>query len=364
MNSSWMRKLVGLIIALSALFAALPVFAQTGGLTGSCKGDDGKPLAGYTIVIERQEIKWSSKVKTNKKGEYTYIGLAPGNYKLTLTDPQGRQVFNISHHVGIGDPTPVDFDMAKEKVLAQKEQQANPEYQKKLEEQAKEQKQFTGLKQIFDQGQQLYDQKKYEEAAATFEKALPLAKEKNVPIVLSRLGETYSRAAGAATDRDTQTKDREKALDYYQKAIAANPSDASLHNNLGSLYADMGKISEAQAEFQKSAELNPAGAGRVYYNLGVVMYNKGKMDEAATALKKATELDPNFPDAYYLEAQTLLSKATTGADGKVIPAPGTVEALQTYLKLDPNGKWSQAAKDSLNLLTGKVETEYKKKKKG
>lgn len=356
MSLSWTRRLVGLVVVSAALFAAVPAFAQLGGVEGKCTGQDGKLLVGYTVLIERQEIKWSGKTKTNKKGEFVYIGLPPGMYKLTLEDPTGRAVFFVTHHVGIGEPTEINFDLAKEMAAAKKEAMANPEYQKQVQEQAKQQKEFTSLKQIFDEGQSLYSQQKYAEAAAMFEKAIPLAKDKNLLVVLMRLGDSYREA-----------KQYDKALDYYQKAIAMDPSNADLHNNMGSIYADTGKIEEAQAEFQKAAELNPAGAGKVYYNLGVVMYNKGKMDEAATALKKSVELDPNFADAYYLEAQALIGKAKLGPDGKIEPVPGTVEALQQYLKLEPNGKWASSAQQTLQLLQGKVDTTYqapKKKKKG
>ncbi len=352
MSLSWTRRLVGLAVAFVALITAVPLFAQTGGVTGKCTGQEGKPLAGYTIALERTEVRWTSHTKTNKKGEYIYIGLAPGEYKLTLEDPSGKQMYTITRHVGIGDPTEINFDMAKEMEYAKKQMEANPEYQKKMAEQAKDQKEFTGLKQIFDEGTRLYDAQQYAEAAAMYEKALPMAKEKNVPIVLSRLADSYREA-----------KEYNKALETYQKAIALQPNDANLHNNLGSLYAEMGKTDEAQAEFQKAAELNPAGAGKMYYNLGVVMYNKGKMDESEAALKKSIEIDPSFPDAYYLEAQALLGKATLGADGKVQPVPGTVEALQKYLELAPNGKFAGAAKQSLDLLQGSVQTSYSKKKK-
>ena len=350
-SSIWRR--LGVALALAALVATVPVFAQTGGLTGKCTDENGQALAGYTILVERTDIKWSNKAKTNKKGEYTYIGLAPANYKVTLIDPSGRTVFYISHHVGIGDPTQVDFDMAKEKTLAQKEQQSNPETQKKLLQDAKDQKEFSSLKQYFDQGAALYDQQKYAEAAAMYEQAVPLAKDKNLPAVLARLAESYQHS-----------KQYDKAAETYLKVIELTPNDANLHNNLGSLYADMGKTEQAEAEFSKAAGLDPANAGRFYYNLGVTMYNKGKMDEATDALKKATAANPNFADAYYLEAQALLGKASMTPDGKVIPVPGTIEALQSYLKLEPNGKWAQAAKDSLDLLGGKVQTEYKNKKKG
>ena len=93
-----------------------------------------------------------------------------------------------------------------------------------------------------------------------------------------------------------------------------------------------------------------------------LMWNR-RLDEAEALARRAIELDPNFPDAYYLEAQALLGKATLGSDGKVQPVPGTVEALQKYLELDPNGKFAGAAKQSLELLKGSVQTSYSKKKK-
>ena len=158
-------------------------------------------------------------------------------------------------------------------------------------------------------------------------------------------------------------QDQQKAIDNYQKAIQLAPNDAALHNNLGSVYADMGKVAEAQAEFQKAADLNPAGASGYYYNLGVVMVNQGKMDDAAVALKKATDLDPNNANAFYWYGMALLGKAETKPDGTVVPVPGTVEAFQNYLKLQPNGQWAQAAQASIDQLKATVPTEYKAQKK-
>ena len=351
----WMRRssLLGLFVTLGSLVVVAPVFAQTGGLTGKVTLQDGSPCVKCTVQIDRQEIKGNYHVQTNKKGEFVYVGLPIGNYKITFLDPNGRQLFNFGgKHVGMGDPTDASLDMAKEMATAKKEQQASPEAQKQLQEEAKEQKQFAGLKQLFDQGNTLYDQKQYEQAAAVFEQAAALAKDKNLIAILSREADSYHKA-----------RMNDKAVDAYQKAIAAAPSDPNLHNNLGSVYADMGKVPEAQQEFQKSAELDPANASRAYFNLGVVMYNKGKMDEAADALKKSVGLDPKYADAYFLEAQALMGKASMTPNGKVVAAPGTVEALQNYLKLDPNGKYATTAQAMLQTLQGQVETEVKVKKK-
>ena len=358
MSSSWTRRVMGVAIAFATFFVCLPAFAQTGGLTGKCTGQDGKPLVGYVIRVERTDIHWSNKTKTNKKGEYVYIGLAPGVYKVTVVGPDGKDIYYEQQRVGVGDPTEVNLDLSKAMQEAQKTQAANPEYQK----QVAEQKQTASLKQMFEEGRVLCAQKQYVEAAAIFEKALPLAKDKNLTIVIGQLADTWAKAAGIETNPDTRKQDQAKALDYYQKDLQADPNDASLHNNLGSLYADMGKSEDAAAEFKKAADLDPLHASGYYYNLGAIMVNKGQMNAAAEALKKATDLDPTNANAWYWYGTALMGKATVKPDGSMEPAPGTVEAFQTYLKLQPNGPNAATAQASIDALSGKARLEYKSKK--
>ncbi|MBZ5515939.1 MAG: tetratricopeptide repeat protein [Acidobacteriia bacterium] len=278
MSFSMMRKAMGALVVATVVISLEPAFAQNGGLTGKCVGEDGKPLVGYNVMIERQEVKGVFNVKTDKKGEYIRIGLPIGPYKVTLQDPNGHDVFFLITHVSFGDNTECNFDLAKERAFQkqqkEKEIAANPELKKRQEEQEKETKQFTGLKQIFDQGNVLLAEQKYPEAAQMFEQALPLAKDKNVPVVLGKLGESYQKA-----------RQYPKAAEDYEKAVALRPDEPTFHNNLGSVYAEMGKTAEAAAEFKKAAELDPAQASRYYYNYGAVMYNQGKMDDAAAAQK-------------------------------------------------------------------------------
>ncbi|HTV56794.1 MAG TPA: carboxypeptidase-like regulatory domain-containing protein, partial [Terriglobia bacterium] len=155
-----------------ALFAAAaPLMAQTGGVTGTAKGTDGKKLAGYPIIIQRMDIKSTYKTKTNKHGSFVYIGLPIANYKVTLEDPSGHPLTYVEKNVGMGDPTEVDFDLSKMQGMAQHL------------EALKEQKQNQALMQAFNQANAQFQQKNYEAAAAGFEKAVPLASGKNVGVV-------------------------------------------------------------------------------------------------------------------------------------------------------------------------------------
>jgi tetratricopeptide (TPR) repeat protein len=360
MSRIW--RWAGLTLMLVAWAGVRPSSAQTGGLTGKTIQLDGTPCVKCTIQIDRTSIKGHYETKTDKKGTYVYVGLPTDVYKVTLVDPNGKSLFYLSQRVEIGDPTELDFDLPKEMARQQQERQqeiqSNPELKKQQEEQEKAKQQFTSLKQLFDQGVALEGQKQFAEAAAMFQKAEPLAKDKNLLAVLEHEAESFHGA-----------KNNDQAVAVYQKLIGMDPTSAEYHNNLGSIYADIGKGPEAQAEFAKAAQLDPAGASKYYFNLGAVMMNGGKMDEAAAAFKKATDADPTYADAWFMQGQALMGKASMGPDGKIVPAPGTAEALQTYLKLAPSGPHAADAQGMLQSIQGSVQTEFKvakpaKKKKG
>jgi hypothetical protein len=45
-------------------------------------------------------------------------------------------------------------------------------------------------------------------------------------------------------------------------------------------------------------------------------------------------------------------------DGKVIPAPGTKEALSKYLELKPTGPFAESAKGALASMDATITTQY------
>lgn len=357
MSLNGMNKIAGWVVGLTLVLGCAPAWAQTGGLEGRCTDENGQPLVGYTVLIERQEVKGVYKTKTNKKGEYMHIGLPIGNYKVTLQNPAGQMVAGLGTKVGSAENATLNFDIAKEKKIAAAEQQKrieeDPALKKRMEEQAKEQKEYTGLKGLFDQSLVLMNEQRYAEAVPLLEQALPLAKGNNLPAVLGRLAEAYHKA-----------KMYDKALETYQKAIEVNPTEAAYYNNMGNVYAAMGKNDEAAAAFKKAAEVDPTRASSYYYNYGAVMYNLGKMDEAVAAFQKSVQVNPDYAEGHYMLGRSLMAKLDMDpATGKVIAAPGTIEALETYLKLEPQGSHVAEVQSMLQSVQGSVETSFSKKKK-
>ena len=84
----------------------------------------------------------------------------------------------------------------------------------------------------------------------------------------------------------------------------------------------------------------------------------GNYGQAEETFKQAIAADPAYADAHYQYGVALMAKATTTADGKVVPPPGTAEAFQKYLELKPDGRDAEAAKGMLAAIGSSVSTNY------
>jgi tetratricopeptide (TPR) repeat protein len=211
------------------------------------------------------------------------------------------------------------------------------------------------LNDAFSQGMTALDAKQYPQAITAFEKASEAGP--NQPAVWANLAEAHISLSASKTGADFDAE-VQKGIDAYNKAIALKPDDVNVHTNYARALALSKKFPEAQAEADKIAQISPGAAGKAYYNLGATLSNIGQSEPAAAAFKKAMEA--NYADAYYQYGLYLAGKAQVDtATGKIVPAPGTVEAFQKYLELAPAGAYAQPAKDMIATLGATVDTNYK-----
>src|SRR5882724_54711 len=142
------RCSVLILAVLATAFFVPQVSAQTGTVKGTCKGMDGKPLAGATVEFTGLESGRKYTLKTNNKGEYFSLGVAPGSYNIVLSQ-DGKEIFRFNKVPINSDENVNDFDLKKE-------QAAGPagmseEDKKKLAEQeAKQNKERLDVKSLND----------------------------------------------------------------------------------------------------------------------------------------------------------------------------------------------------------------------
>ena len=366
MKTFWM--VMGLALIAGTLMAGLTTAAYAQGgfgvVSGTVLDQTGKPYPGVEIIAKNIESGQTFDAKTDGKGHYSIAGMAGGTYSIDLKD-KDKTIYQTGFKL-TGGTSPI-FDVNLKDIM-EKDKGANAEAEaKRLEAE----KAFQGLKAHYDAGLQAIDtmkaaqaelakipkdqkdqqapvQEKINAAGSTAVTELTAAQQLMKPddpnraIVLSRMGEAY----------ESMSKWQE-AADTYQQSIAMKPEVAANYNNLGNDMAKLGKVDEARAAYQKYVDLNPADGALAWRNFGIVLYQANRMKEAIEPLQKALALDPKSAQAWYLLGVALVNTMEFKTEGdKITPVmqPGTIEAYQKAIDLDPNGPIGAQAKQGLEQL--------------
>lgn len=358
------RHLLAVPLLVLLLAMSVPAtFAQASGtVKGVCKDTNGQPIVDATVTYVSSETGHKYTLKTNKKGEFFSLGIAPGKYTVTLSK-NNQELFHYNNvSVTLDEEGNVlNFDLQKEQAQGAgltpeqlKQQQAEKE---KI---AKENANIKGLNDKLAASRAAMQAGNYEQAIQGMTEAAQA--DPNRDLIWFTLGEAYAGQAKktAATDRTAAKAQYQQAVDAYQKAIAIKPM-ADYYNNLAQAQAGAGQIDEAIKSYQQAAQMDPTRAAMFDFNMGAVETNAGKVDEAIDTFKKVISIDPNRADAYYWLGVNMIGKATLKGDKMVAP-DGTAEAFNKYLELAPNGPYAQPAKDMLASIGASVETSFGKKK--
>jgi tetratricopeptide (TPR) repeat protein len=297
-----------------------PATAQTTGmLRGKVVDAGGEPIPAASVTIEYKDgIARTYKVTTNKKGEYTQIGLAPGNYKVTAEKAKvGIQAFEA--RVRLGETVEVNFKLAPGGTGPSKEDVAKS----------------AAIKKVFEEGVALSRSGDDDGAIAKFAEAI---------VIVPACADCYYNIGYA----HSQKKDWAKAEEAFKKSIDLKPDYVEAYNGLAQIYNAQKKFDEAQAASQKAAALAMAGgvaggAGGVdaLYNVGVTSWNAGKAEEAKKAFEEALKLDPKHANSHYQLAMCFINL------GKL---PEAVVEFEAYLQSAPDGQYAAQVKAMLTQL--------------
>lgn len=94
--------------------------------------------------------------------------------------------------------------------------------------------------------------------------------------------------------------DKSKAVAYIKKAIEIDEKNSDARMNLASVYVDLKRYKEANAEYQKVLkDLVYEKQQRTHYNLGILALKTNKANEAIKHFEKSVEVDENYCPAHY-----------------------------------------------------------------
>jgi tetratricopeptide (TPR) repeat protein len=300
--------------ALVAMAMTLPAAAQsTGMVRGVVKDAAGKPVEGAKVVVEAEGNNRRFETKSDKKGEFVQIGLAPGQYKVTAEKDKV-----------VSAPSPVNVRIsggAPLTLVLGAGGGASPEVAAKNAE----------LKKSFEEGVAASRAGNHDEAIAKFTHAAEL----NATCYDCYYNIAYS---------ETQKKDFDKAEAAYKKAIELKPDYSEAYSGLANVYNMQRKFEEAATASAKAMELGSASAGGgggnpdAMFNQGVILWNAGKIAEAKKQFEATIAAKPDHAEAHYQLGMALVNEGNLAAAGA---------EFEKYVQIAPNGPNAATAKGIL-----------------
>lgn len=384
--------LVAMLGVLVLALAALPSWAQT--VSAQVEGtvtEGSKPLPNVQVTLTNKGTGRVFKMKTDKNGKFTAVGVPYGDYEVEVTSSSGEKLYHQKNgsvapsETSASSIMKIDINETKSNASGQGGQsvqgapsgqgqqgasgQQQPKYTKEqIEEIKKQNEKATNTNALIKEALDAMNAKNWQAAQGPLQQLI--AVDPTNWQYQSALGDTYlnlgqfDQAAESyekgiqAAEANTAVDPRNPATDPAKKKVG----EAKMLTNLGNAYMKLHKNKEAVDSFTKAASMDP-NPSIAYFNLCATQYNTGNVEGALDACDKAIAADPNKADAYFIKGSLLIAGSKTEADGKVVAPPGTAEALNKYLELQPDGAHAADVKQMLAYIGSKVETTYKKKGK-
>ena len=127
------------------------------------------------------------------------------------------------------------------------------------------------------------------------------------------LGNAYNQMADTQTAAELRQNYLSKAVDAYLQAIKLNPNNDAAFTNLATVYYKTGQFDEAQKRVEEALKLNPTDATS-HYVLGTIYVQRDPqqyadaLDKAQAEFEAAVKSDPKLGAAYIGLANVYLAK--------------------------------------------------------
>ncbi|MGB7442146.1 MAG: tetratricopeptide repeat protein [Coleofasciculaceae cyanobacterium] len=206
-------------------------------------------------------------------------------------------------------------------------------------------------------GYSLYQLGQYEEALASYEKALEIKPDLheawyNRGVALYKLGRyeeaiaSYEKALEIKPDNYAAWNNKgnalgelgryEEAIASYERALEIKPDNYAAWNNRGNALGELGHYEEEIASYERALEIKPDD-DTAWYNKGIALSELGRDEEAIASYEKALQFKPDDDAAWYNKAccYALQNQIDLG-----------LENLQKAINLNPEENREMAKTDS------------------
>lgn len=279
-----------------------------GRISGTVTDETGQALEDVLIVVESYKTKKKLEGLSDKKGHFAVAGMGSGFWRVTAI----KKGYSSSY---------VDMNVSQLR--------RNPPITFTL-------KRMTGYAalmadeesfQLFDKGNSLMKEEKYDEALQVFEEFLTkypeiyqahlnigscyLKKgeldkaEAEFKLVLDKTIETQGdykkdtattlRALTGLGELFIRKEDFETAQKYFSQALDVSPEDEVAAYNVGEVFFSHQKIDDAIKYFELAIKIKKEWS-KPYLKLGYAYLNKGDFEKSLEFFRKFIEIDPDNPE--------------------------------------------------------------------
>jgi len=305
-----MKKVVLIVsvILLASIFLAAQDYKGKARVMGFVTDEQGKPIEGVRVKLFCIKANEGLELKTDKEGKWVGAWLRGGAWNLDL-DKIGYEPKRISLNLNEGTKNPdVVLSLKKIEGLVVSDD----------------------IKGQLAKGNDLYDQKKYDEALVVFQDII--TKYPDIYPIYRSIGNCYF----------SQEK-YDLAEQNYMKVLEKDPKNVPAILMIGSCYTNRGDAAKA-LEWYGKVDFEKIDDPVVLYNLGTNYYNSSKYEDALKCYLKAVEKQKDFTDGLYQLGLTYTNLQKTAE---------AIAAFESYLKIDPDSARAAQVKTFLEYLRKK-----------
>ncbi|MDH4219712.1 MAG: tetratricopeptide repeat protein [Candidatus Aminicenantes bacterium] len=309
----WKKCLNLCLLVLFVLSLTVPLsFAQEqtgkGRINGIVVDEKGQPVEGALILVESLKTQTKFQGSSDESGHFAVAGMGTGYWRI-IASKKGYTSSSINMNIRqLTKNPPITFTLKKMTGFAAL---------------MADEESF----QLFDKGNLLIEEEKYDEALGVFDEfktkypeiyqvhlnigTCYLKKgdldraEAEFKLVLDKTLETHGdykadtatslRAFTGLGELYIQKGDFEKGQEHFAQAVEISPEDEVAAYNVGQVFFSNQRIDEAIKYYELAIQIKQDWS-KPYLRLGYAYINKGDFDKALEYLNKFIEMDPENPE--------------------------------------------------------------------
>lgn len=294
--------------AIFLLFSTMPSFSQEGlgkgRISGTVVDESGNPVEGALIVVQSATTETKLEGKSDKVGHFAVAGMGSGTWRITASKQGYADSFVDMNVRQLASNPPITFTLKKMAGLAA----------------LKTDKEAIAL---FDRGNSLMQEEKYDEALKVFEEFVTEYPE--VYQAHLNIGTCYSKKG----DLDRAAAEFQLVLDKALQVHGDYKKDTEAtfraFSGLGEIYLKKSDFEAAQKQFSQALEISPRDEIAAY-NVGEVFFSNQKIEDAIKYFELAIQIKKEWSKPYLKLGYVYLNKGDYAR---------SLEYFNTFIQMDP-----------------------------